>query len=851
MLSFGILILLAFLYGSECKVNIPYREGVEYRYDFEATATTGLLEPEGNGAIYRILYKIYIQASQGIAQIQLKDVSTSVYNGKIGWEAYPKMNAIDSPVLNQQLGLPFFLKYEGSKITDIAVDSRDSSFAKNLKRAVAGLLQFSQFEAPSEAATVVEDTELNHYGTCPTVTTIRQGEDGILIEKQRNIENCSLFPHRWRTSMRGARCGASKKQELIDKSSAVNYRIGMNRGHPEIQFVRAYGTIDLTPFAESGLRHFHFVNQTLVLRKTARTNKPIEVSKSAKFVPDLRFQFANPKLDLADVDNYYLAGEDSSLMDQEELRQKFLVILLETVEIVYNPSTVERLADRKAVSNLIPYINRMNYQSLVAFYRQDLPSPVIDKLASARSLFLDAVAISGSNPAALLIRDLIKAGELPELVAARMLATLPAYIRRSSMALVSEFSKLIGMALAKDLKYGVVDQALMLAIPTLVNKACTNQIPEFVDCSPEVVQQWNDRFIRQYKETTKYQQKLQSIYALRNLGIYLSPESSMFMKNVALGKEEVEGPIRSHAIVILQEAMTFDPAISSVLFSIYKNKNEPSAIRIAAVGSLLSGTGPLEYLRAIGTSLWSETDQDVVNYIHSSLQSLRSSKHPCLAKSQDFVKQLLKAIPNIPLSHRRSNNYIYDFIHPSQQYGSLLQLHTVNNPQNTLPLTVAGLVNYFWKDYTFDAYKFSVHLSGAKELLPDFSSLLFNEKEDETQFNKLKELLEKVVKLRPADPVHIEVMLTFQGHTAMVYKFDEENYGKILNSKDIEYYLQEYKLNFQIWQSAATAIYTLPSEIGMPVSAIFDLSGMFSNRVEVLKGKASGKLARRLKFQLV
>ena len=50
------------------------------------------------------------------------------------------------------------------------------------------------------------------------------------------------------------------------------------------------------------------------------------------------------------------------------------------------------------------------------------------------------MAISGSNPAALLIRDLIKAGELPELVAARMLATLPAYIRRSSMALVSEFS---------------------------------------------------------------------------------------------------------------------------------------------------------------------------------------------------------------------------------------------------------------------------------------------------------------------------------------------------------------------------------------------------------------------------
>ena len=55
-----------------------------------------------------------------------------------------------------------------------------------------------------------------------------------------------------------------------------------------------------------------------------------------------------------------------------------------------------------------------------------------------RKVFLDAVVISGTGPAALLIRDIVKESDEP-LTIARLFATLPAYIRNPTENLAKEF----------------------------------------------------------------------------------------------------------------------------------------------------------------------------------------------------------------------------------------------------------------------------------------------------------------------------------------------------------------------------------------------------------------------------
>lgn len=60
-----------------------------------------------------------------------------------------------------------------------------------------------------------------------------------------------------------------------------------------------------------------------------------------------------------------------------------------------------------------------------------------------RSLFIEILPLSGSNPAALMVKDLIMGGDLSDFAARRAIAYVPFYLRLPSEKLLSSYEELL------------------------------------------------------------------------------------------------------------------------------------------------------------------------------------------------------------------------------------------------------------------------------------------------------------------------------------------------------------------------------------------------------------------------
>ena len=64
-------------------------------------------------------------------------------------------------------------------------------------------------------------------------------------------------------------------------------------------------------------------------------------------------------------------------------------------------------------------------------------------LYSIRNLFTEILPLAGSNPAALMIKELILGGKLTDMEARRMVAFLPYYLRMPSEKLLTSWEDLL------------------------------------------------------------------------------------------------------------------------------------------------------------------------------------------------------------------------------------------------------------------------------------------------------------------------------------------------------------------------------------------------------------------------
>jgi len=126
----------------------------------------------------------------------------------------------------------------------------------------------------------------------------------------------------------------------------------------------------------------------------------------------------------------------------DEMKNRVVVLVREIVEDIVKPTGKETMAEKETldkINTVSKILRRFNYDVVEALYRRlaDKRETVEDK--TSRNIFLDCVAIAGTNPNVKLLLDLIEKKEIVGERACQILMTLPMYIRTPTKELLKAY----------------------------------------------------------------------------------------------------------------------------------------------------------------------------------------------------------------------------------------------------------------------------------------------------------------------------------------------------------------------------------------------------------------------------
>lgn len=239
--------------------------------------------------------------------------------------------------------------------------------------------------------------------------------------------------------------------------------------------------------------------------------------------------------------------------------------------------------------------------------------------------------LCGSNPAALMIKNLILNGDLTDTEARRAVTFLPYYLRLPSEKLLAEYEILLDTDRNPKIKYAslfteklfsilnaaLIDtgttfqrelrSAILLSFGHLVGVTCSN---ENRPCSEATVERYSRMAFEAHAAAETHQEKMLTLLTLRSTNLMGAIEQLIpFTKSGV-----VSHSLRPHIIYSLQAGVNRNKLITTIL-PIIGNQTEPTEVRVAAVITLLNAHPTLLELQKLIAGVMWEKNPEVANFI--------------------------------------------------------------------------------------------------------------------------------------------------------------------------------------------------------------------------------------------
>lgn len=290
--------------------------------------------------------------------------------------------------------------------------------------------------------------------------------------------------------------------------------------------------------------------------------------------------------------------------------------------------------------SLLPFVSALNYQHIKDTY----DNKVKGGDATEEKMFLDALAISGTGPAALVLRD-IAASTSDSIFLTRNIAPMAHYIRNPTENLIKELE---GLIKPENTKYN--SRIIEFSFASLLGRACRKTNCERTGLLDKWVKYWSDnldctshyRFslviltnFKNHVLTTclkfiagsSFDVKTQAILALRNVNHFKAAEKLL---PIAVDNKQ-ERSIRTMAISGITPLLKKDPLVfRKNILPIFFNRQEDSETRNLAILWTLVSYPEENTFQQIGIYMWTERDPEVKNFVITLLKSLSGTTDQCL-----------------------------------------------------------------------------------------------------------------------------------------------------------------------------------------------------------------------------
>merc|ERR1719431_2476958 len=282
-----------------------------------------------------------------------------------------------------------------------------------------------------------------------------------------------------------------------------------------------------------------------------------------------------------------------------------------------------------------------------------------------RTLFYDVVAMIGTNPAIMLVKErLLDTTKINTVQAVSMIQAVFASVRTPTSQLLKEVITFVKVGLKplsheRTMLYNIV----LVQTSKLLHRACMapNRFQDFPVrvygefCTPtsEPMVQWIEYLKQELVAEQNQQIKLNIVTAIGKLGHLKAVE---ILKPI-ITNVEYNDMVRSLAIYSLQRVAVLEPAhVRPVLMSIIENIAERPEVRIAAVAILPHAQPTIAELKMIAVRTWLEPSKQVASFIYSTLKSLAVTEVPELKPVGLQVKSIMSLVKPVVLNIQYAQN---------------------------------------------------------------------------------------------------------------------------------------------------------------------------------------------------
>ncbi|CAG0893655.1 unnamed protein product [Darwinula stevensoni] len=479
----------------------------------------------------------------------------------------------------------------------------------------------------------------------------------------------------------------------------------------------------------------------------------------------------------------------------------------------------------KALS-LLPYREMKElYEELIS--SAPVTSPHSKK--TIKTLFLDAVAMSGTSPAVKLIKELILRKEVTGETAAELLMVLPASIKVPTVSVMRELISLAKSPVIKPHSQPhecrQVYITALLTVSNLIKKACMNPKTRISNypitrkglpisssrfCSPDsplITEAYLPFLEQEIRSSPEPWKEIVLVQAIGNTG---HPYAVKIVKPFIYGLVTRDPAVRSKAIFALSRvADKYPSVVFSVLKPLFHDLREHYGVRTAAFIVLVKCQPPAVFFTGVATGTWFEPSQQVGSFVYSTLANLANSSYPFHYNMSRYAQLALPLAKPFNLGLQYSHNtLIWKYIEQLGS-GSSFQTSWIGSTRSLLPRDFyIRLTNHFG-GFEGHPFEMGVQLQGVQGIINS----------GEISLERLREAL--TVETRKDEPLRSSVWMKMFGGMERIFPLDRQTLIQLFEEGTLKMnglsISEGMEVNYQKTLPLDDTIVILPSVAGLPV----------------------------------
>jgi len=778
--------------------------GQTYVYDYTSRLLSGIPALADQYAGLELEAQIVLQPQANTVAMKMTNVVIGKHNGPVGHDGQPVMDHQMAQEYSRELTKTIRFEYIDGKVKAFEADQSEAEWSLNMKKAILSLLNVNiapkkiiksvhsnQIFRPENDLTVFPVYEDGIGGQCETVYEINQIADPFAkdvdnafvlnVTKTRNYDNCLTEPSiandnfdtrgcpwvcRKEKSfaavqgyyptpdavndpyMSGCPCGHEPHESPVDAFSFAKYNISLQNSMPTIESVFAEGKV---VYNTNGDQLVIITQQNLTLSAVGVANVNIQPIPRPQRHQELSFRIPKPKTGqkTLDIPYYHLFGNVQT-QELKNLIPELINSLAEDIVSGEISATKESLQKSVQMVNALAVLPEEALKELF----EELARPGQSIRATAkqqvvRKLFLDALPLAGSNPAAKYIKDLIlqqlvstsEAKELVEAVPQNLFLidteTLDSYLELFTSEKVQSRRHLAasaGIAFGKMVKEACVKRQTTpgdipdgQAVPHQIRSQEARQVIAGSAQKPRVTvsqtisqrmkrsSEWEAEFqqevcseadIAKYvqiigrllEEAKTFHQKVTLIETLAHMAVphvlaVLEPYVSGNIHNCpgyATEKKRSQDEecdfLRQVAIYALSHVTEYYPKqVLPLVLPVYADQSEPYELRIAAFTTLVNAAPEQQHLERIAAELHRESNRQIRSFVYSSLQSIGNLTLPCYHKMAQYAAQAFEHAPESDYGMQYSKMIGHSFYDDQKDFGIDYQMEWTASNTSRVP----------------------------------------------------------------------------------------------------------------------------------------------------------------------